>query len=56
VTLDIADIRTRLKTSLADYKVPKHVEILKKPAARGFRQDLQAPAARPLLGAGGRGS
>ena len=27
VTLDIADIRARLKTSLADYKVPKHVEI-----------------------------
>jgi long-chain acyl-CoA synthetase len=27
VTLDIADIRGQLKTSLADYKVPKHVEI-----------------------------
>jgi long-chain acyl-CoA synthetase len=27
VTLDIAAIRARLKTSLADYKVPKHVEI-----------------------------
>jgi long-chain acyl-CoA synthetase len=27
VTLDVADIRTRLKTSLADYKVPKHIEI-----------------------------
>jgi long-chain acyl-CoA synthetase len=27
VTLDVADIRARLKTSLADYKVPKHVEI-----------------------------
>jgi long-chain acyl-CoA synthetase len=27
VTLDIAEIRARLKTSLADYKVPKHVEI-----------------------------
>src|SRR6266481_3092996 len=27
VTLDIADIRAQLKTSLADYKVPKHVEI-----------------------------
>src|SRR5229473_296150 len=27
VTLDIADIRARLKTTLADYKVPKHVEI-----------------------------
>jgi long-chain acyl-CoA synthetase len=27
VTLDVADIRVQLKTSLADYKVPKHVEI-----------------------------
>jgi long-chain acyl-CoA synthetase len=27
VTLEIADIRRQLKTSLADYKVPKHVEI-----------------------------
>ncbi|MBR0694579.1 acyl-CoA synthetase [Bradyrhizobium lablabi] len=27
VTLDVAAIRTQLKTSLADYKVPKHVEI-----------------------------
>ena len=28
-TLDIAVIRAHLKTSLADYKVPKHVEIMK---------------------------
>jgi long-chain acyl-CoA synthetase len=27
VTLDIASVRAQLKTSLADYKVPKHVEI-----------------------------
>ncbi|MBW8857695.1 MAG: long-chain fatty acid--CoA ligase, partial [Bradyrhizobium sp.] len=27
LTLDASDIRTRLKTSLADYKVPKHIEI-----------------------------
>ena len=27
VALDVADIRARLKASLADYKVPKHVEI-----------------------------
>ena len=27
VTLDVADVRVQLKTSLADYKVPKHVEI-----------------------------
>ena len=53
VTLDVADIRAQLKTSLADYKVPKHVEIHEQSAARGFRQDLQAPPARSLLGAGG---
>jgi long-chain acyl-CoA synthetase len=29
ITLDTADIRAQLKTSLADYKVPKHVEIQK---------------------------
>jgi long-chain acyl-CoA synthetase len=27
VTLDVSDIRRRLRASLADYKVPKHVEI-----------------------------
>jgi long-chain acyl-CoA synthetase len=27
ITLDVTDIRKRLKASLADYKVPKHVEI-----------------------------
>jgi long-chain acyl-CoA synthetase len=27
VTLDVAEIRKRLRASLADYKVPKHVEI-----------------------------
>ncbi|WOH84071.1 acyl-CoA synthetase [Bradyrhizobium sp. BEA-2-5] len=27
VTLDIASVRAQLKTSLADYKVPKHIEI-----------------------------
>ena len=27
VTLDIAAVRAQLKTSLADYKVPKHIEI-----------------------------
>ena len=53
VTLDVAAFRAQLKTSLADYKVPKHVEIHDQPAARGFRQDLQAPPARSVLGAGG---
>ena len=28
MTLDVAAIRAQLKISLADYKVPKHVEIL----------------------------
>jgi len=27
VTLDLASIRSQLKVSLADYKVPKHIEI-----------------------------
>ena len=27
VTLDTASIRAQLKTTLADYKVPKHLEI-----------------------------
>ena len=26
-TIDVADIRARLKASLADYKVPRHIEI-----------------------------
>jgi long-chain acyl-CoA synthetase len=50
VTLDAPHPR-QLKSSLADYKVPKHIEI-RPTAARGFRQDLQAPPARSLLGAG----
>jgi long-chain acyl-CoA synthetase len=27
VTLDVSDIRARLRGSLADYKIPKHIEI-----------------------------
>jgi long-chain acyl-CoA synthetase len=27
VTLDVADLRVRLKASLADYKVPRHIDI-----------------------------
>ena len=27
MTLDIASVRAQLKISLADYKVPKHIEI-----------------------------
>jgi long-chain acyl-CoA synthetase len=47
VTLDIADIRARLKTSLADYKVPKHLEILKnlprEDSGKIFKRRLRDP-------------
>src|SRR5438876_2572219 len=47
VTLDIADIRNRLKTSLADYKVPKHVEIQKnlprEDSGKIFKRRLRDP-------------
>jgi long-chain acyl-CoA synthetase len=47
VTLDIADIRAQLKTSLADYKVPKHVEILKnlprEDSGKIFKRRLRDP-------------
>src|SRR3982075_1342422 len=47
VTLDIADIRAQLKSSLADYKVPKHVEILKnlprEDSGKIFKRRLRDP-------------
>jgi long-chain acyl-CoA synthetase len=47
VTLDIADIRAQLKTSLADYKVPKHVEIQanlpREDSGKIFKRRLRAP-------------
>ncbi len=47
VTLDVADIRAQLKTSLADYKVPKHVEILKnlprEDSGKIFKRRLRDP-------------
>jgi long-chain acyl-CoA synthetase len=47
VTLDIADIRAQLKTSLADYKVPKHVEILshlpREDSGKIFKRRLRDP-------------
>jgi long-chain acyl-CoA synthetase len=47
LTLDIADIRAQLKTSLADYKVPKHVEILKdlprEDSGKIFKRRLRDP-------------
>ncbi len=47
VMLDVADIRTRLKASLADYKVPKHVEIQKnlprEDSGKIFKRRLRDP-------------
>ncbi len=47
VTLDVADIRAQLKTSLADYKVPKQVEILKnlprEDSGKIFKRRLRDP-------------
>jgi long-chain acyl-CoA synthetase len=45
--LDTADIRTRLKTSLADYKVPKHIEIMtslpREDSGKIFKRRLRDP-------------
>jgi len=47
VTLDAAGIRAHLKTALADYKVPKHVEILKnlprEDSGKIFKRRLRDP-------------
>jgi long-chain acyl-CoA synthetase len=47
VTLEIADIRAQLKTALAGYKVPKHVEILKnlprEDSGKIFKRRLRDP-------------
>jgi long-chain acyl-CoA synthetase len=47
VTLDVAEIRAQLKASLADYKVPKHVEILKnlprEDSGKIFKRRLRDP-------------
>jgi len=47
VTLDVAEIRARLKASLADYKVPKHVEIQKalprEDSGKIFKRRLRDP-------------
>ena len=46
-TLDVAVIRAQLKTSLAGYKVPKHVEILKhlprEDSGKIFKRRLRDP-------------
>jgi long-chain acyl-CoA synthetase len=47
VTLDLAAIRAQLKTSLADYKVPKHLEILRnlprEDSGKIFKRRLRDP-------------
>ncbi|WP_291858422.1 acyl-CoA synthetase [Bradyrhizobium sp.] len=47
VALDAADIRTQLKASLADYKVPRHVEVLKdlprEDSGKIFKRRLRDP-------------
>jgi long-chain acyl-CoA synthetase len=47
VMLDVAEIRARLKASLADYKVPKHVEIQKElpreDSGKIFKRRLRDP-------------
>ena len=53
VTLDVADIRAQLEDLARRLQGAKTRRNPQKPAARGFRQDLQAAAARSLLGAGG---
>ena len=46
-SLDVADIRSRLKTSLADYKVPKHIEIAanlpREDSGKIFKRRLRDP-------------
>ena len=47
VKLDLADIRARLKASLADYKVPKHIEIAtalpREDSGKIFKRRLRDP-------------
>jgi long-chain acyl-CoA synthetase len=47
VTLDVADIRSQLKGSLADYKVPKHIEIQhnlpREDSGKIFKRHLRDP-------------
>ena len=40
-TLDVADIRARLKASLADYKVPRHVEIRTELLSQNFELERE---------------
>ena len=47
VTLDVAALRAQLKTSLADYKVPKHIEIAanlpREDSGKIFKRRLRDP-------------
>jgi long-chain acyl-CoA synthetase len=46
-TLDVASIRTQLRASLADYKVPKHIEIAvhlpREDSGKIFKRRLRDP-------------
>ena len=53
VTLDLASIRSQLKVVAGRLQGAQAYRDPVQPAAGGFRQDLQAPPARSLLGAGG---
>ena len=50
--IDVADIRTQLKNVARRLQGAETHRDRDQPAARGFRQNLQAPPARSLLGAG----
>ncbi|MGY4331310.1 acyl-CoA synthetase (AMP-forming)/AMP-acid ligase II [Bradyrhizobium sp. LB7.2] len=52
ITLDAGDIRKRLNGVARRLQGPKAHRDPRRAAARRFRQDLQAPPARSLLGAG----
>ena len=47
VTLDVAEIRARLKASLADYKIPRHIDIQKElpreDSGKIFKRRLRDP-------------
>ena len=47
--LTAADVQAHLRAHLADYKVPRSIEIARDLPREDSRQDLQAPPARPLL-------
>ena len=51
----VAEVRAYLAQHLADYKVPKRIELRSDLPREDMRQDLQAPPARSVLGECGTG-